>query len=312
MAVTVTRGHDTNCRFPLPSFWASGQWENVGVVEDTSFSQRNRPIKQTADGDIGTELTNGGQWTAMNCEAMPCRRCATQHTWWTAAYCKRPSFLDGGRMTADEGFVTGNVDNVQLAEKGRQMAGKCWLPDVIRRIEVQRAPLPPPKRLRSIRSAPQLSPPSISAILALHLLISPHLIRHFMQTSPRAFGVRLIWLHASGSNSPTGRYLTAALHLMPPPGRTCDPRPQTVHRHGKPCSFRANDTLHESKFCNIKNSAAARLLLAPPVPTPNMTSDIQTSIASFAHRNIPTRNQRVGHLPPIQIRKPSHLALPKR
>ncbi|KAF0324953.1 hypothetical protein GQ607_007846 [Colletotrichum asianum] len=49
-------------------------------------------------------------------------------------------------MTADDSFVTGNVDNVQLAEKGRQKAGKCWLPDVIRRIEVERAPvgsLPP-------------------------------------------------------------------------------------------------------------------------------------------------------------------------
>ncbi|KAE9583220.1 hypothetical protein CGMCC3_g1211 [Colletotrichum fructicola] len=106
----------------------------------TPLSQRERPIKQTANGDIGTELTNSGQWTAPYCEARPCRRCATQHTWWTAAYCKRPIFLDGGRMTADEGFVTGNVDNVQLAEKGRQQAGKCWLPDVIRRIEVERAP----------------------------------------------------------------------------------------------------------------------------------------------------------------------------
>ncbi|KAK1853903.1 hypothetical protein CCHR01_03441 [Colletotrichum chrysophilum] len=138
MAVTFTRGHDTNCRFPLPSFWASSQWENVGVVEDTSLSQRKRPIKQTADGDMGMELTNSGQWTATYYEARPCRRCATQHTWWTAAYCKRPSFLDGGRMTADDGFVTGKVDNVQLAEKGRQKAGKCWLPDVIRRIEVEK------------------------------------------------------------------------------------------------------------------------------------------------------------------------------
>lgn len=67
-------------------------------------------------------------------------------------------------------------------------------------------------------------------------------------------------------------------------------RPQTVHRHG----IRANNDLQESKiFQNRKPliSAAARLLLAPPVPTPKIMSDIQTSIASFAHRNIPTRNQ---------------------